>query len=166
MNTGIVGQGVSVKELIASSPLYTVAAIGPTPDQAKAALEKGLDQIVGASKPVGQAREAIEHKIAALKDWTEVDARIKLIDLQDELEGIQRENVSNLIENMYQAALARIKLARLSGAEPISLSVSKLWSGFRQRQRANRNVMFALAFLRPGKISVFHVSLARKQLRL
>jgi hypothetical protein len=31
----------------------------------------------------------------------------------------QRENVPTLIENKYQAALARIKLARLSGAEPI-----------------------------------------------
>ena len=31
----------------------------------------------------------------------------------------QCENVPTLIENKYQAALARIKLARLSGAEPI-----------------------------------------------
>lgn len=31
----------------------------------------------------------------------------------------QRENVPTLIENKYQAALARIKLARLSGAEPV-----------------------------------------------
>jgi hypothetical protein len=92
MQAGIVGEGVSVTGL-APSPLYSVTAIGRTPDQARAALEKGLDQIVVASKPVGQAREVIEHKIAALKDSTEAEARIKLIDLQNDLEGIRREDV-------------------------------------------------------------------------
>jgi hypothetical protein len=128
MKAGIVGQGVSAKELVASSPLYSVTAIGRTPDQAKAALEKGLDQIIVASKPVGQAREAIEHKIAALKDSTEVEAKIKLIDLQNELEGIRREDV------LFQPTAPVNKhgrLARLGGIFIISLGAMVLLILFR-----------------------------------
>jgi hypothetical protein len=43
--------------------------------------------------PLQHSHPIIEHKIAALKDSTEVDARIKLIDLQNDLEGIRREDV-------------------------------------------------------------------------
>jgi len=65
----------------------------------------------------------------------------------------QCENVPTLIENKYQAALARIKLARLSGAEPIVAQCKQAVERLKAATRGKRNVMFALALPRPCKIS-------------